>query len=170
MNISNITFFTFLFLSTLISCNQSRSSFNKVHGETKHTSAPLSSHYRGEIPASDEVIVIEETKADPNIHELVIEIDQVNSRFTVTGNAGRVCGINFEVVDRLDYEMLSADQARITHNGKVYELSRIDNTDGEKIFGIWTTDIVEGVYQGNVIFHIRLDPVMKLEADCELNP
>jgi hypothetical protein len=161
----------FFLLAILISCNETPSSFRRVHGLTGHPSAPLSAPFHHEGPATDAVVVIEEKPVEnSNAHELVVEIDQVNSRFTVTGNAGQVCGVNFKVIDRMNYEVLTADQARITLNGRVFDLTRIDDTHGEKIWGDWTTEITEGNYQGNMIFHIRLDPVMKIESDCEAIP
>lgn len=154
-----------LILSLLVSCQPATSMRNQSANTTPATK---------EVPATDAVIVIEEPQeeviADASKHDLVIEIDQVNHIFTVTGNAGQVCGIQFKVIDRLNYEVLSADQARITLNERILELRRVDKSNQEGIFGDWSMEINEGDLQGNVIFHIRLDPVLKIESSCEAIP
>jgi hypothetical protein len=151
-----------LILMLLASCNPATSLKGTSTNPT--SPAPLNST----IPTTPVPPVVH--LENSNNHDLVIEIDQVNNIFTVTGNAGKVCGIEFNVIDRLNYEVLSADQAKITHNGRVYDLTRVDHTNQEKIWGDWETEITEGDYQGHMIFHIKLDPVMNVESDCEAIP
>ena len=160
--------FSLLLLVFVGACNQGGSSFHPINNgtQTVPTLTPVTTPTPKQDPAP---------RPDPiknsNSHDLVVEIDQVNHRFTVTGNAGQVCGETFRVIDRLNYEVLTADTARITMStGKIFELTRVDSSNEEEIWGDWETEITEGDYQGEMIFHIRLNPVMNVEGKCEAIP